>query len=80
MQKKGYDSIENFRGKLKPYMKHTNNISRKNVAVAKEVALDSRVSSPTENLRCSQLVIALLTLIVAYLIADKNGILVPLVF
>mmetsp|Transcript_4196 Transcript_4196/g.4356 ORF Transcript_4196/g.4356 Transcript_4196/m.4356 type:complete len:386 (+) Transcript_4196:63-1220(+) len=80
MQKKGYDSIENFRGKLKPYMKHPNNISRKNV---KSDILDSKVSSstsPAENLRFSQLVIALLTLVVAYLIADKNGILVPLVF
>lgn len=80
MQKKGCDSIENFIWKLKPYMKHPNNFNRKNV---KADILDSEVSfstSPAENLSFSQSVIALLTLVVAYLIADKNGILVPLVF
>lgn len=80
MKSKGYNSISDFRGKLKPYMKHTNNISRKTGATKVEtVTVDSKAAS-TENARFLQLVIASLVLAIAYLVADKHGILVPLVF
>lgn len=82
MKKKGYSSIEDFRGKLKPYMKHVNQISRKVVKTAVESSVvDSKSSkNAADDARFSQLIIAALVLVIAYLIADKNGILVPLVF
>ena len=79
MKSKGYTSIEDFRGKLKPYMKHTNMISRKTGGKATEAAV-AVISTPSENSRFLQLIIAALVLAVAYLVADKHGILVPLVF
>lgn len=86
MSKKGYKSIEDFRGKLKPYTKHNNTHTRKTVTFSeknenyKEKNANSLVSSPGDALRFLQLIIGLLVLVIAYLIADKNGILVPLVF
>ena len=82
MKKKGYSSIEDFRGKLKPYMKHTNQISRKPVKNNTENPILEMKNSgnAADNTRFSQLIIAALVLVVAYLIADKHGILVPLVF
>ena len=82
MRSKGYKSIEEFRGKLKPYMKHVNNISRKSSTVSKtDVTTDLRMkASSSDSTHIRELVIALLVLAVAYLVADKHGILVPLTF
>ena len=85
MRSKGYQSIEEFRGKLKPYTQHTNKISRKSTPTAKTVLAGTDIADTTkilntENFRFLQLVIAGLVLAVAYLIADKHGVLVPLVF
>ena len=82
MRTKGYKTIEEFRGNLKPYMKHVNNISRKSVAVSKaDVTTDLKISgSSSDSTHIRELVIAFLALVVAYLVADKHGILVPLTF
>lgn len=73
MAKKGYKTIEDFRGKLKPYEKHTSNYGRKitNGASGEKSSTVTTASAPDATMH---LIAAVLAVLVAVLLADKFGV------
>lgn len=69
MRRKGYTSIEDFRGKLKPYEKHVSKIPVKGKGFAAAV---SSSQSPSASILLA--IICVLVAIIAALVGDKLGV------
>ena len=73
MQAKGYSSIEDFRGKLKPYAKHTSRLSKSSSATAAVTNGTNGAASAANSVRWERPVIFALLATIAYLLAEKFG-------
>ena len=75
MTQKGYKSIEEFRGKLKPYEKHTSTYGRKlsSGESSNQTTTASHASQSSSDMTM-QLLAAVLAVVVAVLLADKFGV------
>jgi hypothetical protein len=67
----GYKSIEDFRGKLKPYVKHTSTYGRKMASERHDQDAGALTKRPAGDMM--QYVAAALAAVVAFLLADKFG-------
>jgi len=82
MKKKGYASIEDFRGKLKPFEKHTNKLSKKGVAdvkggsvTAPEAVYKKSLKKAQLHFMLAQLFIVVLACALSYLLFERDGLL-----